>query len=271
MEDYRHRMEEAKKRDHRNVGVQQGLFFFNPISPGSCFFQPPGARIYNQLIQARTQDSAVIPSRQLHLSAMHLQPARPGAAPASEPGSWKACSSSMSLSLGSCFLQPPGARNQASPQNSLEPLLLGSCFIHPTGRAPITSSRSTAATSRDRTLAWILTAPCWWRPHGCGGQGLRSPCCRCPTACAAAAGTPDRAAWRRRQLLAGAAVCWLTHPACSGGRSRLHLDLGCVVQPWPGACRPQVLSRMLVSHACSTLAPTSATHLHCRHVMRGIS
>lgn len=55
MADYKHRMEEAKKRDHRNVGVQQQLFFFNPISPGSCFFLPHGARVYNTLIQVPVQ------------------------------------------------------------------------------------------------------------------------------------------------------------------------------------------------------------------------
>jgi threonyl-tRNA synthetase len=44
------RMEEAKKRDHRLLGVKQSLFFFNPISPGSCFFQPHGARLYNTLV-----------------------------------------------------------------------------------------------------------------------------------------------------------------------------------------------------------------------------
>jgi threonyl-tRNA synthetase len=43
-------MEEAKKRDHRVVGVQQELFFFHPLSPGSCFFLPNGGRIYNSLI-----------------------------------------------------------------------------------------------------------------------------------------------------------------------------------------------------------------------------
>jgi len=43
-------IEEAKKRDHRNVGVQQELFFFHHLSPGSCFFLPHGGRIYNQLI-----------------------------------------------------------------------------------------------------------------------------------------------------------------------------------------------------------------------------
>lgn len=43
-------MEEAKKRDHRTVGVQQELFFFHHLSPGSAFFQPCGSRIYNALI-----------------------------------------------------------------------------------------------------------------------------------------------------------------------------------------------------------------------------
>eukprot|EP00197_Chlamydomonas_leiostraca_P002015 CAMPEP_0202857222 /NCGR_PEP_ID=MMETSP1391-20130828/251_1 /ASSEMBLY_ACC=CAM_ASM_000867 /TAXON_ID=1034604 /ORGANISM="Chlamydomonas leiostraca, Strain SAG 11-49" /LENGTH=715 /DNA_ID=CAMNT_0049536001 /DNA_START=82 /DNA_END=2229 /DNA_ORIENTATION=+ len=50
LKEYQHRMEEAKKRDHRNLGVQQDLFFFHPLSPGSCFFLPHGARIYNALV-----------------------------------------------------------------------------------------------------------------------------------------------------------------------------------------------------------------------------
>lgn len=57
MVDYKHRMEEAKKRDHRRVGTQMELFFFNPLSPGSCFFLPNGARIYNTLIEARRTPS----------------------------------------------------------------------------------------------------------------------------------------------------------------------------------------------------------------------
>eukprot|EP00884_Botryococcus_braunii_P020679 jgi/Botrbrau1/7295/Bobra.0318s0027.1 len=51
LKDYLHRMEEAKRRDHRNVGTQMELFFFHPLSPGSCFFLPNGARIYNTLMQ----------------------------------------------------------------------------------------------------------------------------------------------------------------------------------------------------------------------------
>lgn len=42
--------EEAAKRDHRKIGQQQELFFFHELSPGSCFFQPRGAHIYNTLM-----------------------------------------------------------------------------------------------------------------------------------------------------------------------------------------------------------------------------
>jgi threonyl-tRNA synthetase len=32
-----------------SVGKAQNLFFFHDLSPGSCFFQPHGTRIYNKL------------------------------------------------------------------------------------------------------------------------------------------------------------------------------------------------------------------------------
>ncbi|KAA8592612.1 hypothetical protein FQN60_018067 [Etheostoma spectabile] len=43
--------EEAKNRDHRKLGREQDLFFFHDLSPGSCFFMPKGAFIYNTLIE----------------------------------------------------------------------------------------------------------------------------------------------------------------------------------------------------------------------------
>ena len=43
-------MEEAARRDHRKIGKEQELYFFHELSPGSCFFQPRGAHIYNTLI-----------------------------------------------------------------------------------------------------------------------------------------------------------------------------------------------------------------------------
>lgn len=50
LKEYKRRVEEAKKRDHRNVGTAQELFFFHQWSPGSCFFLPCGTRIYNALM-----------------------------------------------------------------------------------------------------------------------------------------------------------------------------------------------------------------------------
>ncbi|GET92645.1 threonyl-tRNA synthetase, putative [Leishmania tarentolae] len=43
--------EEAAKRDHRVIGRQQNLFNFHEVSPGSAFWLPHGARIYNTLVE----------------------------------------------------------------------------------------------------------------------------------------------------------------------------------------------------------------------------
>ncbi|XP_061872189.1 threonine--tRNA ligase, mitochondrial [Colius striatus] len=42
--------DEAAQRDHRRIGREQELFFFHKLSPGSCFFLPRGAHIYNTLV-----------------------------------------------------------------------------------------------------------------------------------------------------------------------------------------------------------------------------
>ncbi|CAB4289846.1 unnamed protein product [Prunus armeniaca] len=51
LQEHIHKLEEAKKYDHRVLGKNQELFFFDPVSPGSCFFLPKGARIYNKLME----------------------------------------------------------------------------------------------------------------------------------------------------------------------------------------------------------------------------
>lgn len=51
LQQYLHFLEEAAKRDHRNVGRAQDLYFWHPYSPGSTFFLPYGARIYNKLTE----------------------------------------------------------------------------------------------------------------------------------------------------------------------------------------------------------------------------
>ncbi|XP_076046802.1 threonine--tRNA ligase isoform X2 [Oratosquilla oratoria] len=50
LKEWKHFQEEAAKRDHRKIGLQQKLFFFNELSPGSCFFTSYGAYIYNSLM-----------------------------------------------------------------------------------------------------------------------------------------------------------------------------------------------------------------------------
>ena len=43
-------LEEAKKRDHRRLGKELGLFTFHEYSPGNPFFAPAGATIYRELM-----------------------------------------------------------------------------------------------------------------------------------------------------------------------------------------------------------------------------
>ncbi len=70
LKEWQHIQEEAAKRNHRKIGLvclifkfcclffkilyilkEQELFFFHELSPGSCFFYPKGAAIYNKLIE----------------------------------------------------------------------------------------------------------------------------------------------------------------------------------------------------------------------------
>ncbi|XP_054997428.1 threonine--tRNA ligase 2, cytoplasmic [Sorex araneus] len=50
MEAWEKLQEEARHCDHRKIGKEQELFFFHELSPGSCFFLPRGAFIYNTLM-----------------------------------------------------------------------------------------------------------------------------------------------------------------------------------------------------------------------------
>ncbi|WWD15705.1 threonine-tRNA ligase [Kwoniella shandongensis] len=51
MKEYKKYLEEAAKRDHRKIGKEQELWFFNELSPGSSFLLPMGMRIYNTLVE----------------------------------------------------------------------------------------------------------------------------------------------------------------------------------------------------------------------------
>jgi threonyl-tRNA synthetase len=49
LKQYLHQIEEAKKRDHRRIGRDLGLFTFHPWAPGAPFWLPKGATLYNLL------------------------------------------------------------------------------------------------------------------------------------------------------------------------------------------------------------------------------
>jgi threonyl-tRNA synthetase len=53
---YLERLEEARKRDHRKLGVQLDLFHLEEISPGSPFWHPKGMAIWNELEDLRRRE-----------------------------------------------------------------------------------------------------------------------------------------------------------------------------------------------------------------------
>jgi threonyl-tRNA synthetase len=49
LETHLHRLEEARRRDHRKVGRELDLFFFHPFAPGVPFWTERGTVLYNEL------------------------------------------------------------------------------------------------------------------------------------------------------------------------------------------------------------------------------
>ena len=49
LEKHLQNLEEAKKRDHRKLGKELGMFYFHPFSPGAPFFTGKGSTVYNNL------------------------------------------------------------------------------------------------------------------------------------------------------------------------------------------------------------------------------
>lgn len=51
LKEWQRLQEEAAARDHRKLGDKQSLFMFHQLSPGSAFWFPKGAHIYNKLME----------------------------------------------------------------------------------------------------------------------------------------------------------------------------------------------------------------------------
>jgi threonyl-tRNA synthetase len=58
LEDHLHRIEEAKRRDHRRLGKSLDLFEFSDTSPGMPFWHPRGMVIWNVLEDLRRSENA---------------------------------------------------------------------------------------------------------------------------------------------------------------------------------------------------------------------
>lgn len=56
MDDYFKRLEEAEKRDHRRIGKEQELFFFDETAPGMAYWLPKGFTMLNTLIDFWRQE-----------------------------------------------------------------------------------------------------------------------------------------------------------------------------------------------------------------------
>jgi threonyl-tRNA synthetase len=51
LEQYLERLERARANDHRRLGPLLGMFGFSDTAPGSAFWFPPGAAVYNELVK----------------------------------------------------------------------------------------------------------------------------------------------------------------------------------------------------------------------------
>ena len=67
LDEHLKRLEEAKKRDHRKVGKELGLFTFHPWAPGATFWLPKGTVLYNTL--SNYMRSVLIPAGYVEVKA----------------------------------------------------------------------------------------------------------------------------------------------------------------------------------------------------------
>jgi threonyl-tRNA synthetase len=60
LDEYLHRLEEAKRRDHRKLGPDLEIFTFLPIAPAMPFYLPKGAWLFNHLVDFMRKETQSI-------------------------------------------------------------------------------------------------------------------------------------------------------------------------------------------------------------------
>ena len=76
LEEYLHMIEEAKKRDHRKLGKELGLFMMSEDGPGFPFFLPKGMDLKNALMDTGVNPQKSRIRRNLHTD--HPEPSPVG-------------------------------------------------------------------------------------------------------------------------------------------------------------------------------------------------
>ncbi|MFM8315131.1 MAG: threonine--tRNA ligase [Deltaproteobacteria bacterium] len=60
LDEHIHRLEEAKRRDHRKLGPELDLFTFLPVAPAMPFYLPKGAWLFNKLVDFMREETQAL-------------------------------------------------------------------------------------------------------------------------------------------------------------------------------------------------------------------
>ena len=60
LDEHLHRLEEAKRRDHRKLGPELELFTFLPVAPAMPFYLPKGAWLFNKLVDFMREETTAL-------------------------------------------------------------------------------------------------------------------------------------------------------------------------------------------------------------------
>ena len=71
LEEHLERLEQARRRDHRKLGRELDLFLLSELSPGSPFWQPAGAQLWNQLADFWRSENAAREYREVRTPILY--------------------------------------------------------------------------------------------------------------------------------------------------------------------------------------------------------
>ena len=193
---YLERLEEAKRRDHRRLGVQLDLFHLDDVSPGSPFWHPKGMVIWNALEDLRRRENRrrgylevktpLLYDEQTYETSGHLQnyeenifwvvgheesARRFALKPMNCPGPHAALRRRACAATASCRCASPSRRRFTATRRA-EPCT--GCCASSTSRRTTRTSSSPRIRSRTRSRGWSTSRATSTTSSG----SCRAPSCR---------------------------------------------------------------------------------------------